>query len=242
MEIRDSIALVTGASRGIGRALVYELLRRGARRVYAGVRRPSASPPWEVAEADRVRLIGLDITDARQIAAAAAQARDVNLLINNAGALSFADVVSGEPGALRRDMETNYFGPLLVTRAWLPALMQHAPAAVVNILSVVALASIPRIGGYCASKAAALSWNQALRAALSSRRIDVHAVLPGAVDTEMARGFDMPKSSPEDVAQGVLDGVQAGVEDILPDAMAEQVYAAWTADHKTVEREFAAMG
>jgi short-subunit dehydrogenase len=128
-----------------------------------------------------------------------------------------------------------------MSRAFAPLIEGNGGGAVVNVLTVVALASMPGLGVYNASKAAAWSMTQSLRADLAKRKVQVYAVFPGPVDTDMARGIEMAKTSPADVARAVLDGVQAGTEDIFPDPMSQQVYAAWKADHKAVERQFASM-
>ena len=241
MTIDSSIALVTGANRGIGRALVEELLAQGAVRVYAAARDLNALGPVVALDRSRVRPLGLDITDPADLAAAALAARDITLLINNAGVLDFGSVLDVTDTALRRDMEVNYFGTLAAARAFAPALAANGGGALVNVLTLVALASMPGLGAYNASKAAAWSMTQSLRADLGKRGTKVHAVFPGAVDTDMLKGVEMPKTSPADIARAIVAGVVAGDEDIFPDPMSRQMYAAWAADHKAVERQFATM-
>lgn len=241
MDIKRTIAVVTGSNRGIGRALVAALLERGVARVYATARRLTDLEPVVALDPRRVRALQLDVTNAGEIAVAAAAAQDVNLLFNNAGVLDFGGLLDVPAEALRRNMDTNYYGTLHATRAFVPAIERNGGGAVVNVLTVVALASMPGLGAYNASKAASWSMTQSLRADLSKRKIQVVGVFPGPVDTDMARGFDMPKTSPAEVARAVLDGLETGAEDIFPDPMSKQVYAAWTADHKAVERQFAAM-
>ena len=239
MEIRDSVAFVTGANRGIGRAFVDVLLERGARRVYAAARDRASLEP--LARLDpRVHTVVLDVRDTSQAMAAADKARDVTLLINNAGTLSFGGLADVPLGAVRDLMETNFFGPLNVINAFAPVL-EADRGAVVNMLTLVALASMPGLAAYNASKAAALSLTQSFRADLAKRGIAVHGVFPGAVDTDMIRAIQMPKTPAIDVAQATLDGVEAGEEDIFPDPMSRQLYSAWRQDHKAVERQFAAM-
>ena len=239
MEIRDSVAFVTGANRGIGRAFVDVLLERGARRVYAAARDGASLEPLARLE-PRVHTVMLDVRDASHAAAAAEQARDVTLLINNAGALTFGGLADVSPGAVRELMETNFFGPLHVINAFAPILEAHG-GTIVNMLTLVALASMPGLAAYNASKAAALSLTQSFRADLGKRGITVHGVFPGAVDTDMIRAIQMPKTPAIDVARATLDGVEAGEEDIFPDPMSRQLYSAWRQDHKAVERQFAAM-
>jgi NAD(P)-dependent dehydrogenase (short-subunit alcohol dehydrogenase family) len=142
--------------------------------------------------------------------------------------------------AIRDTMETNLFGPLNVINAFTPVLEQHR-GTIVNMLTLVALASMPALAAYNASKAAALSLTQSFRGTLGKRGITVHGVFPGAVDTDMVRSFAMSKTPAIDVARATLDGIEAGEEDIFPDPMAQQLYSAWRQDHKAVERQLAAM-
>ena len=179
--------MVTGANRGIGRALVGALLTHGARRVYAAARDAKAVADLVKSDPDRVVALQLDITNPQQVEAAAREAADVDLLINNAGVLSSYGLLSTSFADLEREFATNFHGTLAVTRAMLPSLERHG-GAVVNLLSVVSLASMAGLGGYSASKAAAFSLTQALRAELKSKGISVHAVFPGPVDTDMLAG------------------------------------------------------
>jgi NAD(P)-dependent dehydrogenase (short-subunit alcohol dehydrogenase family) len=164
----------------------------------------------------------------------------VTLLINNAAVLSLGGLVDVAVDDVRTNMETNFFGMLHVTNAFVPQL-ERAGGAVVNMLTLVALASMPGLAAYNASKAAALSLTQSFRADLGKRGIAVHAVFPGAVDTDMIREFEMPKSPVLDVVQATLTAVQDGEEDIFPDPMSRQIYSSWREDHKAVERLFATM-
>jgi NAD(P)-dependent dehydrogenase (short-subunit alcohol dehydrogenase family) len=237
MNIENAVAVVTGANRGIGKALVDALLSRGASRVYAAARSPEG-----VAVRDRVVPLRLDVTVREQVESAAAKARDATLLFNNAGTLGAYGLLTTPPEDLEKEFRTNFHGSLAVTKAFLPALLR-APgrAAVVNVLTVVSLASMPGLGGYSASKAAAFSMTQALRGELKPKGIAVHAVFPGPVDTDMAKAITLPKTSPEDVARAILDGVARGDEDICPDPMSRDVYAKWAASPKDVEHQFASM-
>jgi NAD(P)-dependent dehydrogenase (short-subunit alcohol dehydrogenase family) len=240
MQITESVALVTGANRGIGRAYVEALLQQGARRIYAAARTVSTLDGVVALDERRIHPVKLDVTSAADARAVAARAGDVNLLINNAAILGLGGSADVSLDELRSNMETNFFGTLNVTRAFIPALEKHH-GAVVNMLTLVALVSMPALSAYNASKAAALSLTQSLRADLGKRGIAVHGVFPGAVDTDMIRDFQMPKTPPIDIARAVLDGVTAGEEDIFPDPMSQQVYAAWRQDPKAVERQFASM-
>jgi NAD(P)-dependent dehydrogenase (short-subunit alcohol dehydrogenase family) len=239
MQIRGSIALVSGANRGIGRALVEALLDRGARRVYATGRDLATLDGVVALDRARVRPLKLDVTNPGDARAAAGAAGDVNLLINNAGVATAAGAADTSVDMIRETMETNFFGLVNVTNAFLPTLREHH-GAIVNILTIVALASSPILAAYNASKAAGWSLTQSLRADLARHGITVHGVFPGAVDTDMIRSFTLPKTPAIDVARAVLDGIEAGTEDIFPDPMAQQLYAAWRQDHKAVERQLAA--
>jgi NAD(P)-dependent dehydrogenase (short-subunit alcohol dehydrogenase family) len=240
MNITSSQILVTGASRGIGLALTELALERGAARVYAAVRDPRALDALAARHGARLVPLALDLTRPDLIASAAARVASLDLLVNNAGLLSSQGLLSGDLGAIERDMQTNYFGTLAVTRAFLPAL-ERAKGSVVNVLTVVALASMAGLGGYSASKAAALSLTQSLRGELGRKGMRVHAVFPGPVDTDMAREITLPKTAPSAVARAILEGVERGDEDIFPDPMARQVGDAWAKSPKDVERMFAAM-
>jgi len=225
--------LVTGANRGIGRALVEEALRRGAKRVYAGMRQPLAHPDG------RVTTLPLDVTDAAQIRAAAEQVDALDILVNNAGVATYDDL--GDRAVLERHLAVNLLGPHAITQAFLPQLTRSR-GAVVNVLSVAALASLPVMPAYSISKAAAFSLTQSLRALLAPRGVQVHAVLTGPVDTDMTRDLSLPKAAPASVAQAIFDGVAGGAEDIFPDPMSATLASSWaTGAVKTLERDNAAL-
>lgn len=238
MQVKQSVALVTGANRGIGHAFVEALLERGASRVYATARHLASLEPLVRLDPERIRALKLDVTSTQDARAAAAQAKDVTLLINNAGVLALGGLTDIPVDAVRGNMETNFFGLLNVINAFAPVL-ERRRGSVVNILTLLSLFSIPGVAAYNASKAAGWSLTQSFRADLAKRGIRVHGVFPGLVDTEMARSWDLPKTPAIDVARTTLAGVEANEEDIYPDPMAQQVYAAWRADHKAVERQFA---
>ncbi|MGP3957682.1 SDR family NAD(P)-dependent oxidoreductase [Nonomuraea sp. 3N208] len=231
--IANRTVLVTGANRGIGRALVDEALRRGAKRVYAGSRRPLAHPDG------RVTTLMLDVTDGAQIQVAAERVDALDVLVNNAGLASYDDLA--DRAVLERHLAVNLFGPYAVTQAFLPQLTRSR-GAVVNVLSVAALAPLPVIPAYSISKAAAFSLTQSLRALLASRGVRVHAVLAGPVDTEMSRDLDVPKAAPASVAQAIFDGVAGGEEEIFPDPLSASLAPGWLAGAvKALERENAAL-
>jgi NAD(P)-dependent dehydrogenase (short-subunit alcohol dehydrogenase family) len=233
MTIVDSAVLITGANRGIGRALVEEALNRGAKRVYAATRRP-----WTHLDARVTQLI-LDVTDAAQIQAAAERVESLDLLINNAGVASFDDL--SDRAAIDQHLAVNLFGTYGVTQAFIP-LLTRSRGAVVNVLSDAAMAAMPLIPAYSISKAAAFSLTQSLRALLAPRGIRVHAALPGPVDTDMSRGLNAPKASPESVARAILDGVDKGEDEIFPDSASEVIADSWNAGAaKALERRYAAL-
>jgi len=241
MKINGSVVLVTGASRGIGRALVEKLLAAGAARIYATARSPSQLEGLVAQDPARVIALRLDTTNPQDVAAIAKAARDVNVLVNNAGVLSSGSVLTASRASIDADFATNVFGMLEVTKAVLPSIERAGGGAVVNVLTVVSLSSMPALGGYCASKAAAYSITQALRGELKPRGIAVYAVFPGPVDTDMSKQITLAKTSPDVVAKAIVDGIERGDEDILPDPMAQQVFDQWSHNPKAVERMFGAM-
>jgi NAD(P)-dependent dehydrogenase (short-subunit alcohol dehydrogenase family) len=224
---------VTGANRGIGQALVEEALRRGAKRVYAGTRQPLAHPDRRVAP------LTLDVTNAAQTQEAVEKVESLDILINNAGLGLYDDL--SDRTALERHLAVNLFGTYGVTQAFLP-LLTRSRGAIVNIASLAALAAVPLMPAYSISKAAAFSLSQSLRALLAGRGVRVHAVLTGPVDTDMTRGLEVPKASPESVARAIFDGVEKGEEDIFPDPMSESMAESWrNGAGKTLERQNAAL-
>ena len=232
MNITGKAVLVTGANRGIGRALVEEALSRGASRVYAGTRQPLAHPD------PRVTPLILDVTDAAQIEAAARVVESVDILINNAGVALYDDLT--DRAAVEQSLAVNFFGPYGVIQAFLP-LVTASRGAIVNNVSTMALAPLPLTPAYAISKAAAFSMTQSLRALLAGRGVGVHAVLTGPTDTDMTRGFDIPKATPESVARAIFDGVENDDEDIFPDPMSQSLTESWRSGAvKALERENAA--
>jgi NAD(P)-dependent dehydrogenase (short-subunit alcohol dehydrogenase family) len=233
MTIADRAVLVTGANRGIGQALVEEALSRGAKRVYAGTRQPLAHSD------KRVTPLTLDVTDPAQIQAAVERVESLDILINNAGVALYDDL--SDRAALEQHLAVNLFGTYGVTQAFLP-LLTRSRGAIVNALSATAFAPLPVIPAYSISKAAAFSLSLSLRALLSGRGVTVHAVMTGPVDTDMTRGFDIPKASPESVARAIFDGVENGEEEIFPDPMSQTLAESWRSGAaKALERESAAL-
>jgi NAD(P)-dependent dehydrogenase (short-subunit alcohol dehydrogenase family) len=233
MTIAEKAVLVTGANRGIGQALVEEALRRGAKRVYAGTRQPLDHSDG------RVTPLTLDVTSAAQTQAAVERVDSLDMLINNAGLAVYDDL--SDRAALEQHLAVNLFGTYGVTQAFLPLLVASR-GAIVNNLSMNAFAPLPVIPAYSISKAAGLSLSQALRALLAGRGVSVHAVLTGPVDTDMSRGLDIPKASPESVARAIFDGVDNEEEEIFPDPMSQSVAESWRSGAaKALERQFSAL-
>lgn len=231
--IADKTVLVTGANRGLGRALVEEALRRGAKRVYAASRQPLTHPD------ERVTPVVLDVTNAARIQAVAEQVELLDMLINNAG-VSVPDDLS-DRAAFEQHLAVNLFGTWGATEAFLP-LLSRSNGAIVNVVSLGALAAVPVLPAYSASKAAALSLTQSLRALLSARGVEVYAVLPGPIDTDMVRDLAIPKTAPQSVAEGIFDGVEDGDEDIFPDPMSATMAEPWrTGALKALERQNAVL-
>lgn len=222
-SIKNSVALVTGGSRGLGKALVEELYARGAAKVYA-----TARDPRTVTHPDAVPL-ALEVTDPQSVQAAATAAPDVTVLVNNAGislgAHSFLDAPLDD---VRREFETNFFGPLLVTRAFVPILQRNGGGHLLNVHS--ALSWIGLAGSYSATKAALWSQTNSLRLELAPRGIGVTGLHVGYVDTDMTAHVDAPKSSPHQVAALALDGVETGAYEVLADDVSRQVKAGLSGD------------
>ena len=222
MNIANKTILITGANRGIGRALVEEALKRGAKKIYAGTR-----SAWQHPD-KRVTPLTLDVTNASQIQQAALEVGALDILINNAG-IAVSDDLS-DLGIIDQHMAVNFQGTLKTTQAFLPVL-KRSKGAIVNLLSVVSLAPVPFLPGYSVSKAALFSLTQSLRALLASQGVTVHGVFPGPIDTEMGKELppEVPKTSVEVTAKGILDGLERGEEDIFPDAMSQPLAEGWRA-------------
>lgn len=218
MDIAGKKVLVTGANRGLGRQFTLELLERGAT-VYAAARNPDSI------DIPGVQPLRLDITDPDQVQAAAETAKDISLLINNAGSSTSADLLNGELTDIRLEMETHYFGTLAMVRAFAPVLAAQGGGSILNVLSVLSWISFPPVGPYAAAKSAAWSMSNTLRQQLAEQGIRLSALHVGYMDTDMAANIDGPKSDPRQVAKLALDGINSGSYQILADELSHQVQA-----------------
>ncbi len=241
MKLQNATVLVTGANRGLGLAFVNGLLQVGVSKVYATARDLNSLQAATALDPSRVVPLQADVTNVAQVTSLAEQTPGVNLLINNAGVLTFGSILEVPNEDVAKQFDTNFYGLLNMSRAFVPVIERNHGGAIVNLLTLVALASMPGLATYNASKAAAWSLTQSLRASVADKEIQVYGVFPGAIDTDMLAGVDMAKTSPADIVAAVLAGIEAEQEDIFPDPMSRQLYAAWQQDHKAVEKQFATM-
>jgi NAD(P)-dependent dehydrogenase (short-subunit alcohol dehydrogenase family) len=215
VHIKDTVAFVTGANRGLGLALAQELLARGAKKVYAGVRNPSDTEP----QLPGLEWVKLDVTDRASVAAAAAQCADTTLLVNNAGIarLTSSTLDPAMIETTREILETNFFGLIRATQAFAPIVKANGGGAIVNVLSDAAWFALPMLASYASTKSAAWSYTNALRVESRANKIQVLALHVGFMDTDMTKGFDMAKTSPKLVASRTFDALEAGKEEISAD-------------------------
>ena len=218
MKLDNATVLITGANRGLGLAFAREALARGARKVYAGARDPaSITLPG-------VEPIRLDVTRSEDVAAAARHCSDVTLLINNAGiAVTGGFLAEGSIDSARAQLDTNFFGPLRLSQAFAPVLAAHGGGAILNVLSVASWINSPLLAMYGASKSAAWALTNGLRHELRAQHTQVLGMHVGFVDTDLTRGFDVPKSTPEEVVRRTFDALEAGAEEVLVDERTRQV-------------------
>lgn len=237
VKIKDAVVFVTGANRGIGRAIAEAAAQRGARKVYAAARNVAGVQDLVDQYPETVTAVELDVTNAEQIDNAAAQAKDVQILINNAGIASFSGFIyDHDPEAAHREMATNYFGPLNVTRAFAQAIIDNGGGAVATVASIGGLINFPPAATYSASKAAAHSLTQGMRAELTPQGVAVFGIYPGPIDTDMAASLDFEKETPQNVANRIFDDMESGIEDITTDAFADELVRNLKVDAKAVER------
>ncbi|MBP6616795.1 MAG: SDR family oxidoreductase [Burkholderiaceae bacterium] len=224
MNIQNAVVLVTGANRGIGLAFTRQLLARGARKVYAAARDPAT------VTLPGVQALRLDVTKPEEIAAAAQQANDVTLVINNAGIAQPGGFLADDSDAVaRRIFETNFFGMLNVSKTFAPVLKANGGGALLNVLSVASWVNGGELAAYSASKSAAWSLTNALRHELAAQKTQVLGLHMAYVDTDLTRGFEVQKSSAEEIVQRALDGLEAGADEVLADALTQQVRQGLTA-------------
>jgi NAD(P)-dependent dehydrogenase (short-subunit alcohol dehydrogenase family) len=244
LQIKARVALVTGANRGIGKALVEALLARGARKIYAAARKHEGVADLAAADGGRVVPLRLDITKAAEVQQAAAQADDVDLLINNAGVLSHGFAGFDDPtwfDAARQEFETNVLGTLRVSQAFAPVLARQGGGTLVNVSSVAGLVGMPPVLTYSSSKAALHSLTQTTRLMLRHQGTFVVGVYPGPVDTDMAAQITLPKVSAASAADAILDGLELGLEEIYPDPLAREYGEAYAVNPKGLEGRIAAL-
>lgn len=232
MDITGKTALVTGANRGLGRHLAGQLRDRGAH-VYAAARNPAA------VDLAGVTPVALDVTDPASVAAAVETARDVAILVNNAGSSTGSSLLTGDLAAIRLEMDTHFFGTLAVTRAFAPQLAAQGSSAVLNVLSVLSWLSFPGSGAYCAAKSAGWSLTNALRQELAPQGTRVTALHVGWMDTDMIRHLDVPKTDPAVIAKLAIDGIEAGDAEIIADDTSRRVLAALSGGVPALYPQFA---
>jgi NAD(P)-dependent dehydrogenase (short-subunit alcohol dehydrogenase family) len=238
MRLEGATALVTGGNRGIGEAFVRAFLERGARRVYVGARDPANAAHLVDAAPERVIAVKLDVTLPDQVAGAAALCDDVDILVNNAGQFSLQRLIGApDMSAARAEMETNYFGPLAMCRAFAPVLARHGESAIVNVLSAGAIVAVPAMGGYSPSKFAARAMTTCIRAELAAQNTQVTALIVGSVDTRMASHVEGFKEAPATIAKAGLKAIERGLDEVDTDYLAIDVRASLARDPKALERQ-----
>ena len=242
LQISQSVALVTGANRGLGRAFVEALHQAGAKKIYATARNIESLQEIVAIDPNRIIPLTLDVTNAAQIEAVANQAVDVNLLINNAGIVNTGGLFTdASVQAAQSEMDVNYFGTLNMIRAFASILKLNGGGAIANLASLSSHVNVPVFATYSASKAAVHSLTQAARAQLASQNTLVIGLYPGPVDTRMTTDLPLDKVSTSQVADTLLAGIEQGTEDIYPDAMAANVLSGVGKELKEIEKQFAGM-
>jgi len=238
MNFTNKTVFISGANRGIGKALVQSLLQRDVRRVYAASRNLDNLPNFAD---ERVVHLPLDITNMDQVLAAARSAQDTDILINNAGAATYTSLYEGNLDGVKHDMNTNLYGTLNMMRSFVDVLETKSNPAIVNIVSIAAFVNFPFLGGYSASKAALFSASQGARLELAAKGIAVHTVNPGPIDTDMTKNVEMEKTSPKDVATTILNALEQNEADIAPDPTGRAMFDMWRNDYRDLEQSVANM-
>lgn len=232
MSLSNKTILVTGANRGIGAATVRELLKVGVGKIYAGARNPDTLPDFGDS---RVVPLQLDVTSDDSVKSAAETAKNVEVLLNNAGTMAFGDWVTSSQEAIDSDMETNFYGTLRVIRAFTPQFVSRGSGTIANVISIAGLATVPLLAGYSVSKAALQSLTQALRGTLEKSGVTVIGIYPGPIDTDMAKDIPLEKSTSEHAAANIVRGIEKGQTYIFPDPMALQVEHLWATNGRQLE-------
>ncbi|MDR6291434.1 MULTISPECIES: SDR family NAD(P)-dependent oxidoreductase [Inquilinus] len=232
MPLSNQVVLVTGASRGIGAAIVREMLKAGVAKIYATARDVTS---LQALPDPRVVPLQLDITSDASVTAAAQLAGDIDVLVNNAGTLAFGDYISSRLETFEDDMRTNYFGTLRVLRAFTPQFVARKSGTIANVSSVVGLSAVPLMAGYSASKAAVHSLTQSLRGTLEKDNITVIGIYPGPIETDLAKPVPYPKVTPDHAAIRIVRAIAEGQTYIFPDPMAQQVEQLWSTDNRKLE-------
>lgn len=239
MNAQGKTALVSGANRGIGKAIVIELLNQGADRIYAGARSLESLNELKAAYGDQIIPIQLDVTDDLSIKKASESINNLDVLVNNAGVFSVGGVLADSAlDSMKTNLDVNVWGVLKLSNAVLPLLKESKESAIVNISSVAGLGNMPMAGTYSVSKAAVHSMTQGMRAELTEASTLVMGVYPGPIDTDMAAGLEMDKDTPQNVAKAIVNGLKEGQEDMYPDVMSVEVGAFYAQNPKGVEKQF----
>lgn len=235
-------ALVSGANRGIGKAIVKELIQKGASKVYAGARNIDSLNELKAEYGDKVIPVELDVTKQETMDRLGDQLDQLDILVNNAGVFAPGSLLSADAvSSLQQNLDVNVWGPLRLTNSVRSYLAKETPAAIVNISSLAGLGNMPFGPTYSVSKAAVHSMTQGMRAEMAPNNTLVMGVYPGVIDTDMAESFEIEKDSPENVAKNIVEGIENGVEDVFPDAMSAQIGPLYATNPKAVEQSFAAM-